>query len=172
MTRDRYSEKVPFRLTRMLINAMEVSGIEGSYRVTCELVMGALRANKDSVMAMLEAFVYDPLINWRLLTGNSPGTSPSPLFRISRLTWPADATKQPKREKDKNSIELPSGKMSMPELINERAVSVIQRVSKKLTGRDFGDTTIGVSAQVQKLIEEATSSEALCQSYMGWCPFW
>ena len=75
MTRDRYSEKVPFRLTRMLINAMEVSGIEGSYRVTCELVMGALRANKDSVMAMLEAFVYDPLINWRLLTGNSPGTS-------------------------------------------------------------------------------------------------
>ncbi len=23
--------------------------------------------NKDSVMAMLEAFVHDPLINWRLL---------------------------------------------------------------------------------------------------------
>ena len=26
-----------------------------------------LRHNDDSVMAMLEAFVYDPLINWRLL---------------------------------------------------------------------------------------------------------
>ena len=29
--------------------------------------MKVLRSNKDSVMAMLEAFVHDPLINWRLL---------------------------------------------------------------------------------------------------------
>ena len=29
--------------------------------------MNVLRDNKDSVMAMLEAFVYDPLISWRLL---------------------------------------------------------------------------------------------------------
>lgn len=29
--------------------------------------MRVLRSNKDSVMAMLEAFVYDPLINWRLV---------------------------------------------------------------------------------------------------------
>jgi FKBP12-rapamycin complex-associated protein len=32
--------------------------------------MRVLRGNKDSVMAMLEAFVHDPLINWRLL--NTP----------------------------------------------------------------------------------------------------
>ena len=30
--------------------------------------MRVLRENKDSLMAVLEAFVYDPLINWRLLT--------------------------------------------------------------------------------------------------------
>ena len=34
--------------------------------------MRVLRSNKDSVMAMLEAFVHDPLINWRLL--NTPET--------------------------------------------------------------------------------------------------
>jgi phosphatidylinositol kinase/protein kinase (PI-3 family) len=28
-TREKYPERVPFRLTRMLINAMEVCGIEG-----------------------------------------------------------------------------------------------------------------------------------------------
>ena len=28
-----------------------------------------MRHNRDSVMAMLEAFVYDPLISWRLLGG-------------------------------------------------------------------------------------------------------
>lgn len=29
--------------------------------------MHVLRANKESLMAVLEAFVYDPLINWRLM---------------------------------------------------------------------------------------------------------
>ena len=36
-------------------------------RTTCENVMRVLRSNKESVTAMLEAFVHDPLINWRLL---------------------------------------------------------------------------------------------------------
>jgi len=29
--------------------------------------MTVLRNNKDSLMAVLEAFVYDPLLNWRLM---------------------------------------------------------------------------------------------------------
>lgn len=72
MHRDKFPEKVPFRLTRMLIKAMEVCGVEGSFRSTCERTMGVLRDNRDSLVAMLEAFVYDPLISWRLL-GQSPG---------------------------------------------------------------------------------------------------
>ena len=43
------------------------TGIEGNFRSTCESVIRVLRENKESVMAVLEAFVYDPLINWRLL---------------------------------------------------------------------------------------------------------
>lgn len=40
--------------------------------------MKVLRSNKDSVMAMLEAFVHDPLINWRLLntTDAAPDSIP------------------------------------------------------------------------------------------------
>jgi len=76
MHRDKYPEKIPFRLTRMLIKAMEVSGVEGSFRTTCERTMGVLRENRDSLLAMLEAFVYDPLISWRLL-GQAPETEPS-----------------------------------------------------------------------------------------------
>lgn len=29
--------------------------------------MEVLREHRDSVMAVLEAFVYDPLLNWRLM---------------------------------------------------------------------------------------------------------
>jgi phosphatidylinositol kinase/protein kinase (PI-3 family) len=67
MQREKFPEKIPFRLTRMLVNAMEVSGIHGSYKKSCEVTMDVLRDNKDSLMAVLEAFVYDPLIAWRLI---------------------------------------------------------------------------------------------------------
>lgn len=85
MSRERAPERVPFRLTRMCVNAMEVSGIEGkrcfflhshfkgNFRTTCELVMSCLRDNKDSLMAVLEAFVHDPLITWRLVEVGGAG---------------------------------------------------------------------------------------------------
>ncbi|KAJ3577200.1 hypothetical protein NPX13_g3370 [Xylaria arbuscula] len=71
MKRDKYPERVPFRLTRMLTYAMEVSNIEGSFRLTCEHVMRVLRDNKESVMAVLEAFIHDPLLTWRLTNAAS-----------------------------------------------------------------------------------------------------
>ena len=96
MTRDKFPEKIPFRLTRMLINAMEVTGIEGTYRSTCESVMRVLRNNKDSLMAVLEAFVYDPLLNWRLMEGAAGAKSkkakkeqPAPAAPTAPLPTPA-----------------------------------------------------------------------------------
>lgn len=53
----------------MLIKAMEVTGLDGTFRTTCQQVMMCLRKNKESLMALLEAFVYDPLLNWRLIEG-------------------------------------------------------------------------------------------------------
>lgn len=41
--------------------------------------MSVLRDNRDSVMAMLEAFVYDPLISWRLLANNNAGETAVPI---------------------------------------------------------------------------------------------
>jgi FKBP12-rapamycin complex-associated protein len=70
MKREKFPEKIPFRLTRMLIKAMEVSGIEGNFRTTCENTMRVVRESKDSLLALLEAFVYDPLVSFRLLIPN------------------------------------------------------------------------------------------------------
>lgn len=63
------------------------------------------------------------------------------------------------------------------EVLNERAVAVMKRMSHKLTGRDYsppgsGGESSSVETQVQHLIMQATSHENLCQSYIGWCPFW
>ncbi|OQR87010.1 Phosphatidylinositol kinase (PIK-L2) [Achlya hypogyna] len=214
--REKYPEKVPFRLTRMLSQAMEVSGLEGTFRYTCEASMRVLRENRDSLMAILEAFVHDPLITWRLL---APHAAPSHAYETEEdkasgpkmLTDADDAEKAKHRRSSADSMlefmpldkaskpadasltllgrsvfakeaatdeELDEGGVALaPEQLNAKAVKVIDRVKKKLRGRDFdnlapGQKQLSVESQVDRLIEQATSHENLCQLYYGWCPFW
>lgn len=241
MQRDRFPEKVPFRLTRMLVRAMEASGVEGTFRITCEETMRVLRSNKDSVMAVLEAFVYDPLINWRLLgtnknTNTTTATTTTTTntntnnnsvslgtftarevsswaqfpenFSNSRKIRRGSEISQLGKNQQKAIIKavylllfllwcLEEESLAKPEILNSGAISVINRVSSKLTGKDFRDMKPGrarqteglddfkdfprslkdewplaVRSQVDRLIEEATRVQNLCQSYVGWCPFW
>ncbi|BFG42177.1 hypothetical protein CerSpe_284510 [Prunus speciosa] len=206
MNREKFPEKVPFRLTRMLVKAMEVSGIEGNFRSTCENVMQVLRTNKECVMAMMEAFVHDPLINWRLFNFNEvPQMS---MLGNSHVPPVVDAEEpsqnrelpQPQRgARERELLQAVNQLGDANEVLNERAVVVMARMSNKLTGRDFSacssvasssiqhvvdhstlisgdsrevDHGLSYKLQVQKLIIQATSHENLCQNYVGWCPFW
>lgn len=76
-------ERVPFRLTRMLQNALEVSKIEGTFRTTCENVMKLLRKNKEQILGLLDVFKYDPLLQW-IISNEIHGikTSTAILLRI------------------------------------------------------------------------------------------
>ncbi|KAG9091267.1 phosphatidylinositol kinase- protein kinase tor1 [Ceratobasidium sp. UAMH 11750] len=57
--------------------------------------------------------------------------------------------------------------------INERALTVFNRVQRKLSGRDFDpEVVLSVEDQVMRLIEQATSYENLCVAFFGWCAFW
>ncbi|EFA77745.1 protein kinase [Heterostelium album PN500] len=173
MHREKYPEKIPFRLTRMLINAMEVSGIEGNFRLTCEAVMTVLRNNKESLMAVLEAFVHDPLINWRLLTPNHEKETKIKQDLIDTESPEPSLTTSPvhRQPRGHQRVDEQVEAEVVPEALNERALVVINRVNKKLTGRDFSNETLEVAEQVQKLIDQATSHEHLCQCYVGWCAF-
>ncbi|KGN43836.1 serine/threonine-protein kinase TOR [Cucumis sativus] len=206
MNREKFPEKVPFRLTRMLVKAMEVSGIEGNFRSTCENVMQVLRSNKDSVMAMMEAFVHDPLINWRLFNFNEvPQMSMFSSTHAPAVVNAEDSAQsrellQPQRgARERELLQAVNQLGDANEVLNERAVVVMARMSNKLTGRDFptcssmstasaqhavdhstlisGDSRevdhgLSVKLQVEKLIGQAMSHENLCQNYVGWCPFW
>ncbi|KAL3621059.1 hypothetical protein CASFOL_035971 [Castilleja foliolosa] len=194
MNREKFPEKVPFRLTRMLVKAMEVSGIEGNFRSTCESVMQVLRTNKDSVMAMMEAFVHDPLINWRLFNINEvPQTTQ---LAVSGEDSPGPCKElmlQPPRVvREREIVQAVNQLGDANEVLNEKAVIVMDRMTHKLTGKDFSslpsspiqnsvdhsilipdddthedDNVLSVKLQVQKLILQATSSENLCQNYVG-----
>jgi hypothetical protein len=57
-------EKIPFRLTQNLVNALGLTGVEGLFRSSCEQVMKVLRKERETLLTLLEAFVYDPLLDW------------------------------------------------------------------------------------------------------------
>ena len=62
---------------------------------------------------------------------------------------------------------------NQPEQLNQRTLTILNRVTNKLTGRDFHpDQTLDVALQVEKLIQQATSTENLCQCWVGYCAFW
>ena len=79
------------------------------------------------------------------------------------------------------------------DIVNKKALQVLQRVSMKLRGREFADRkwreiqneedgprrsrhknegVANVDEQVQRLFIEATNHENLSQAYLGWCPLW
>ena len=55
---------MPFRLTQNLVDGFGVTGVEGAFRVACELSMQILRHNKDCLRTVLDAFIHDPLIEF------------------------------------------------------------------------------------------------------------
>ncbi|ESO95689.1 hypothetical protein LOTGIDRAFT_214800 [Lottia gigantea] len=175
MVREKFPEKIPFRLTRMLINAMEVTGIEGNYQMTCQSVMEVLREHKDSLMAVLEAFVYDPLLNWRLVDATTkPKTKAnrSDSYAGSQeqdLLESVDLSQSTSKKSVPDSIKAAGGDNVPLEVLNKKAIDIINRVRDKLTGRDFGgEEPMNVKNQVELLIKQATTHENLCQCYIGW----
>ncbi|XP_065842793.1 serine/threonine-protein kinase mTOR-like [Oscarella lobularis] len=181
MTREKFPEKIPFRLTRMLVKAMEVTGIEGNFRMTCHHVMTVLRENKESLMAVLEAFVYDPLLNWRLVDAAPKGkrekdSPPSRQSDSGDMLGESEEQAVPSSRKPvasgDHAVGADDGSLKT-EVLNKKALKIISRVQDKLTGRDFSpDEWNTVQEQVDQLIRQAQSNENLCQCYIGWCPFW
>jgi phosphatidylinositol kinase/protein kinase (PI-3 family) len=51
----------------MLVKALEASGVGGTFKIISEKVMELLRNNKDSLLAILGSFLYDPLISFKLM---------------------------------------------------------------------------------------------------------
>ena len=108
---------------------MEVSGIEGHFRSTCESVMQVLREHKvslslslslalaltlalneihfsilqESLMAVLEAFAYDPLIGWKMLMRPTTLPAPAAVHVNSASHSLGEAMKQKRRHSSEGS---------------------------------------------------------------------
>jgi len=57
-------EVVPFRLTHNMVDAFGPLGIEGPFRISCEVALSVMRKERDVLMSVLRPFVFDPLVDW------------------------------------------------------------------------------------------------------------
>ncbi|CCW59892.1 unnamed protein product [Phytomonas sp. EM1] len=188
MMRERFPEKVPFRLTRMLRNALDVSGVEGVFRSDAEVVMSVLREGRQNVLALLEAFIQDPLISWRLF--NHPGQKQlsstehktieeqAEIGGLNRLLSAAQDSISETIERRGGIGSIAIGKHLLREEVDivHQGVFMFERVSSKLLGLDSltrkTTTESDVHTQVSLLISQATDTVNVAQSWSGWYPFW
>jgi FKBP12-rapamycin complex-associated protein len=151
MIREKFAEKVPFRLTRMLRKAMEVTGIDGTFRITCEHVMDVLRKNRDSLMAVLETFVHDPLLNWRLLDNNNVTVQPDRTIRAVEV------------------INRVREKLTGNDFHREQPVDIPTQVELLIKQATSHENLCQYVISIFFYYELCIS---LYRSYSGWCPFW
>ncbi|KAF3237984.1 serine/threonine-protein kinase M1 [Orbilia oligospora] len=69
-------ERVPFRLTQNMVDAMGLTGYEGPFRRSSEVVMRILRQNEESLMTVVETFLHDPLVEWLARRTTNPSKAP------------------------------------------------------------------------------------------------
>ncbi|KAL8141962.1 hypothetical protein V2J09_014994 [Rumex salicifolius] len=138
-------ERVPFRLTRDIIDGMGVTGVEGVFRRCSEQTLAVMRTNKEALLTIVEVFIHDPLYKWAL----------SPLKALQR---------QKEIDDDyEGSWEDSQGEYEG----NKDAARSLLRVKQKLDGYEEGEMR-SLHGQVQQLIQDATDSERMCQMFPGW----
>ncbi|CAK7328913.1 unnamed protein product [Dovyalis caffra] len=138
-------ERVPFRLTRDIVDGMGVTGVEGVFRRCCEETLSVMRTNKEALLTIVEVFIHDPLYKWAL----------SPLKALQR-----------QKETD---YDLETGLEDTQDQHegNKDAERALMRVRQKLDGYEEGELR-SVHGQVQQLIQDAIDPERLCQMFAGW----
>lgn len=79
-------ERVPFRLTRNMVDAFGITGVEGTFRKSCEVTLTLLRGNETTLMNILESFLHDPIMDWshKRKTRNTPQSALSTIRRKIR----------------------------------------------------------------------------------------
>ncbi|KAK7062299.1 Serine/threonine-protein kinase atr [Favolaschia claudopus] len=141
-------ERVPFRLTQNIIDGLGVTGVEGVFRIACEVTLQLLRDNKDSLMSVLDAFIHDPLVEWE-----------DEKRKLEREPI--------RRNQVKSSVDL--------RMLGKNALKPIEQKLKGLyvspTFKDraaAGEKEVSTGNLVQMLIQEATDLANLAKMYPGW----
>ncbi|KXS15053.1 kinase-like protein [Gonapodya prolifera JEL478] len=162
-------ELVPFRLTQNMVDGMGITGVEGTFKKTCEEVLKLLRSEAASYMliTVLDVFRYDPLQKWtiakskarraRTLDDADPVTEYSPAVSTSRRVAASHVAP--------SSTSSSLGRSQLGTESNKEAERCLAIVKSKLANH------VSVHCTVNDLVQNARSQEQLSLMFPGWQPF-
>lgn len=90
----RVPERVPFRLTRDIVDGMGPAGTEGGFTKASEETMRLLRKEAETILMILEVFKYDPLYRWSLKYTHLVPLATDPALFLARLNKPGIMTRK------------------------------------------------------------------------------
>lgn len=62
----RVPERVPFRMTRDMVDGLGPAGTRGGFSKAAEAILKLLRRDAETILMILEVFKHDPLYRWSL----------------------------------------------------------------------------------------------------------
>ncbi|GME99272.1 unnamed protein product [Ambrosiozyma monospora] len=139
-------ERVPFRLTRNMIAAMGVTGIEGVFRRTSEVTMELIRGNENILMNVLETFLYDPIMDWKANKGRS-------------------------LRRHANEDELNMQPRVVMDSIRRKIKGILDPKDLDTGSKDSGGLSVSTGFQVDAAVLTACDDHNLAKMYIGWMPF-
>jgi len=176
LTRPKFAETVPFRLTRCMVNALGSFRLHGPFTLSCERALAALRGDDGArgqdppfpaaMEALLEASLFDhlPALEQEIEGPGSCGSgSRGARGIIRRVAEKLRGEDGRWRQGPSNPAAGEGAKAGGTEaeagVRCEAQGSVSQRVQS-------------VRGQVDCLLREAQAPENLSRMFVGWCAFW
>ncbi|KAF9190175.1 serine/threonine-protein kinase M1 [Haplosporangium sp. Z 767] len=168
-------ERVPFRLTHNMVDAMGLSGYDGVFRLACEQTISVFRDNSESLLSVLEGFLHDPLVEWSKNKRRGQQLQQEALAAGGGISAADDARARLQRSKaateNKAGVEPTRGGLSDADQ-NEKAQAILALIKRKLNGADnAGPYPLAVKGQVEELIQNAINSDYLSKMYIGWSAY-
>ncbi|TYJ98545.1 serine/threonine-protein kinase ATM isoform X1 [Cucumis melo var. makuwa] len=184
-------ERVPFRLTRDVIDGMGVTGVEGVFRRCCEETLSVMRTNKEALLTIVEVFIHDPLYKWALSPLKALQRQKVTTAKVLIVSYGHDSGsfshvilgRHLDLETDDDLETSLEGSEDEYEG-NKDAARALLRVKQKLDGYEDGEmrsvhgqsseTTVVTlipppkKRQVQQLIQDAIDPDRLCHMFPGW----
>lgn len=150
----RIPERVPFRLTRDIVDAMGPFGLQAPFMANSVRAMSVLRVRSPLVLMIMEAFKYDPLYRW---STRPPRTVEWHNTIVSQHNTCTKTIISDEDEEDEGEG-------------HKEAERALLRVKEKLMGIEEG-TVLSEQGQVNYLVNMAMNPDILAQMYPGWQPW-
>lgn len=159
-------EKMPFRLTRDIVDGFGVAGVEGVFRRCCEITLRVMRHNKDVLLTVIDVLLHDPMFTWALTPEE-----------VLKEQGPPHGDSDDLFEENETSKSFPDSALDAIVRKVDRKVNgsrdaqrALYRISEKLGGLE-GTERLSVGAHVARLIDEARAFHVLSVVFPGWSPW-